>query len=70
MMNWTLLLQGTPFDPARQAAMLGFSGASIKMPETGCDRAIDFHFLDDRSVMFALNDRIDRLVRATLRMDA
>jgi hypothetical protein len=43
-------------DPDRIAASLGFSGASIKTLETGCE--IDFHFVDAITAEIGLNDYI------------
>jgi hypothetical protein len=43
-------------DPNRIAASLGFSGASIKTLETGCE--IDFHFVDATTAEIALNDYV------------
>ena len=41
-------------DPGKIAASLGFSGASIKTLETGCE--IDFHFVDAATAEIGLND--------------
>jgi hypothetical protein len=41
-------------DPGKIAASLGFSGASIKTLETGCE--IDFHFVDATTIEIGLND--------------
>jgi hypothetical protein len=43
-------------DPNKIAASLGFSGASIKTLETGCE--IDFHFVDAATAEIGLNDYI------------
>jgi hypothetical protein len=43
-------------DPNKIAASLGFSGASIKTLETGCE--IDFHFVDATSAEIGLNDYV------------
>lgn len=57
-----MLFQGTLTDPDKQAKALGY-GPSIETLETGCEGAIDFHFLDRHSAMFALNNRLYRLER-------
>jgi hypothetical protein len=41
-------------DPGKLAASLGFTGASIKTLETGCE--IDFHFVDATTAEIGLND--------------
>jgi hypothetical protein len=46
-------------DPAKVAAGVGFRGTNWKTLETGCE--IDFHFIDDRTAAFALNNYIYRL---------
>jgi hypothetical protein len=56
-----MLFQGGLTEPAKQAASLGFKSATIKTLETGCEGAIDFHFIDQNSALFALNNRIYRL---------
>lgn len=43
-------------DPRTLAASLGFSGASIKTLETGCE--IDFHFVDDGTAEVGLNNNV------------
>jgi len=43
-------------NPGKIAASLGFSGASIKTLETGCE--IDFHFVDATTAEIGLNDFI------------
>ncbi len=43
-------------DPGKIAALLGFSGASIKTLETGCE--IDFHFVDTTTAEIGLNDYV------------
>ncbi|MGE5723286.1 MAG: hypothetical protein ACM3YM_12585, partial [Sphingomonadales bacterium] len=59
-----MLFQGTLTDPERQARALGYaSGRTIRTLETGCEGAIDFHFIDARTALFALNNRIYRLER-------
>lgn len=59
-----MLFQGALTDPARQAPTLGFAGGSIPTLETGCEGAIDFHFVDQGKAMFALNNRIYVLTRS------
>lgn len=48
-------------DPAKVAESAGFHGAKWKTLETGCEGAIDFHFIDDSTAAFALNNYIYRL---------
>ena len=43
-------------DPNKIAASLGFSGASIKTLETGCE--IDFHFVDATTAEIGLNNSV------------
>ncbi|MBR0781930.1 hypothetical protein [Bradyrhizobium iriomotense] len=43
-------------DPKALAASLGFTGASIKTLETGCE--IDVHFVDDTTVEVGLNNYV------------
>jgi hypothetical protein len=57
-----LLFQGSLTDPDKQATALGYS-KSIATLETGCEGAFDFHFLNNDSAMFGLNNRLYRLER-------
>ncbi|AMN42829.1 hypothetical protein [Rhodoplanes sp. Z2-YC6860] len=57
-----LLFQGSLTDPDKQATALGY-GKSMATLETGCEGAFDFHFLDNDSAMFGLNNRLYRLER-------
>jgi hypothetical protein len=41
-------------DPRKLATALGFTGATIRTLETGCD--IDWHFVDPRTAEIGLND--------------
>jgi hypothetical protein len=43
-------------DPLKLAASLGFTGASFKTLETGCE--IDWHFVDATTVEVALDDYV------------
>lgn len=43
-------------DPKALAASLGFTGASIRTLETGCE--IDVHFVDDATAEIGLNDYV------------
>jgi hypothetical protein len=52
------LFQGTLTDPVAQARALGFPAPRSYMLETGCEGLIDFHFVDPRTAMFALNNMI------------
>lgn len=58
-----MLFQGSLTAPAKQAAALGFKGSAIKTLETGCESEIDFHMVDEMTLLFALNDRIYTLTR-------
>lgn len=57
------LFQGTLTQPAAQAQALGFRSARIATLDTGCEGAIDFHFVDPTTAMFALNNMIYTLRR-------
>jgi hypothetical protein len=59
-----MLFQGSLTDPKKQALALGFAGDSIPTVETGCEGAIDFHFLNADNAMFGLNNRIYRIQRS------
>lgn len=50
-----------PPDPAAAAAALGFKGVSWKTLETGCSNELDFHFLDEKTAEFGLNDYVYRM---------
>lgn len=50
------LFQGNLTAPAAQAGALGYSGSAIQTLQTGCAGAIDFHFLDSRTAIFALDN--------------
>jgi hypothetical protein len=58
-----MLFQGSLDKPAPQAAALGFKDETIKTLETGCEGAIDFHFLDADDALFALNNRVYKIQR-------
>ncbi len=45
-------------DPVKIAAKLGFRGASWKTLETGCAIEIDWHYIDDKTTTFALDNYI------------
>jgi hypothetical protein len=45
-------------DPGKTAAALGFKGTKWKTLETGCGNEVDFHFLDERTAAFGLNNYI------------
>lgn len=57
------LFQGGLTAPAAQAAALGFRAAAIPTLETGCEGLIDFHFTEDGTALFALNNNIYTLRR-------
>jgi len=48
-------------DPAKPAAQAGFRGTSWKTLETGCANEMEFHFIDDSTAAFGLNNYIYRL---------
>ena len=58
-----MLFQGGLTAPGKQAAALGFRGNSIKTLETGCEAEIDFHMVDEMTVLFGLNDRVYTMTR-------
>lgn len=45
-------------DPAKLAATLGFKGSQWKTLETGCGNELDFHFIDDTTAAFGLNNYV------------
>ena len=45
-------------DPAKVAARVGFRGTKWKTVETGCGNELDFHFLDESTFAFGLNNYI------------
>ena len=45
-------------DPGKIAAKLGFRGTKWKTLETGCANELDYHFLDDATAEFALDNYI------------
>ena len=52
------LFQGGLTAPAAQAAALGFRGSRIASLETGCAGAIDFHFVNETTALFALDNMV------------
>src|SRR5579862_2657024 len=58
-----MLFQGSLTAPDKQAAALGFKDKAIKTLETGCAADIDFHMVDEMTVLFALNDRVYTMTR-------
>ena len=52
------LFQGGLTAPAAQAAALGFRGNRIATLETGCAGAIDFHFVNETTALFALDNMV------------
>ena len=52
------LFQGGLTAPAAQAAALGFRGNRIASLETGCAGAIDFHFINETTALFALDNMV------------
>jgi hypothetical protein len=59
-----MLFQGSLTDPKKQALALGFAGDTIPTVETGCEGAIDFHFLNADNAIFGLNNRIYKIQRS------
>jgi hypothetical protein len=45
------------------AEALGFRSPTMRRLETGCGNELDYHFVDDDTVMFGLNDYVYRLKR-------
>jgi len=58
-----MLFQGSLTAPDKQAPALGFKDKAIMTLETGCEAGIDFHMLDEMTVLFALNDRVYTMTR-------
>lgn len=52
------LFQGTLTDPVPQARSLGFPSPRSYVLETGCEGLIEFHFVDPKTAMFALNNML------------
>jgi hypothetical protein len=48
-------------DPGKIAATLGFTGTAWKTLETGCGNELDYHFVDQRTAEFGLNDSVYKL---------
>ena len=57
-----MLFQGNLTEPAKQAAALGYREKIVTL-ETGCEGAIDFHFINSDNAMFALNNRLYKIER-------
>ena len=58
-----MLFQGGLTDPGKQATALGFTDKKIQTVETGCEGAIDFHFVNAGTALFGLNNRVYRMER-------
>ena len=52
------LFQGGLTAPTAQAAALGFRGNRIASLETGCAGGIDFHFINQATALFALDNMV------------
>ena len=52
------LFQGTLTDPIAQARALGFPSPRSYVLETGCEGLIEFHFINPKTAMFALNNML------------
>lgn len=50
--------------PDQVATKLGFTRRPITTIETGCANELEFHAIDDDHLVFGLNNRVYRLVRA------
>jgi len=50
--------------PEQAATKLGFSARPITTIETGCANELEFHAIDGGHLVFGLNNRVYRLVRA------
>lgn len=57
------LFQGGLTAPEQQADELGFRSDAIPTLETGCEGSIDFHFVDEKTALFALDNMIYTLRR-------
>jgi hypothetical protein len=57
------LFEGSLPDPENQAKALGFEGKTIPTIQTGCEGVTDFHFLNNNTALFGLNDRVYRIER-------
>ena len=52
-------LRDKTVDPVKVAASVGFSqGKSWKTVETGCENELDYHFMDNATAAFGLNNYI------------
>jgi len=52
-------LRNKAVDPAKMAALVGFSkGTSWKTVETGCGNELDYHFIDEKTAAFGLNNYV------------
>ncbi len=67
-----MLFQGTLAEkgdsnttPEKAATALGFAKRPIPSITTGCASEIEFHVIDDDHVLFGLNNRVYRMVRAS-----
>lgn len=54
---------GSEQDPSKPAADLGFHGSAIETLQTGCENEIDYHFVDDATLEFGLNDYVYTMTR-------
>ena len=57
------LFEGGRTDPSKQALALGFKANPVPTVDTGCEGVAEFHFLDENTVLFALNNSIYRMER-------
>ncbi len=54
---------GTKLDADKLAHDLGFQGSRWKMLQTGCENELDFHFVDENTAEFGLNNYVYVLKR-------
>jgi hypothetical protein len=50
-------------DPGKLAAWLGFKAPLIRTLQTGCANELDYHFIDERTAEFALDNYIYTIKR-------
>jgi len=51
-------LNGKPDTPQQLAEKLGFKGTSWKTLDTGCENELEYHFLDERTAAFGLDNYV------------
>ena len=58
-----MLFQGNLRSPSSDGARLGFTKPLVRTLETSCEDGPEFHFVDATTALFALDNRIYRMVR-------